>query len=79
MPWLVKDEKDASKNLLFIHVPRCGGTSLSHQFQLEQKARRAFDQSFFLWKWYHKIGMVYFFYRVSCGPGQCWPSRVWCD
>jgi len=37
MPWLVKpnDHSKLDEHLLFIHVPRCGGTSLTQHFDVE--------------------------------------------
>mmetsp|Transcript_44165 Transcript_44165/g.64933 ORF Transcript_44165/g.64933 Transcript_44165/m.64933 type:complete len:409 (+) Transcript_44165:138-1364(+) len=58
MPWLIKGQKNPEENLLFIHVPRCGGTSLSHHFSVEQKAAEECN----LW---HKSGMKYFFRRYK--------------
>jgi hypothetical protein len=34
MPWLIKDADEMEKNLFFVHVPRCGGTSLMHHFDV---------------------------------------------
>mmetsp|Transcript_10651 Transcript_10651/g.20954 ORF Transcript_10651/g.20954 Transcript_10651/m.20954 type:complete len:525 (+) Transcript_10651:822-2396(+) len=56
MPWLVKEEESKEEKLLFIHVPRCGGTSLIKLYNVEAKCRRVSNL-------YHKIGQLYFFYR----------------
>jgi hypothetical protein len=37
MPWLEKEKQDPSENLLFIHVPRCGGTSLMKHYNVREK------------------------------------------
>mmetsp|Transcript_19720 Transcript_19720/g.36525 ORF Transcript_19720/g.36525 Transcript_19720/m.36525 type:complete len:498 (-) Transcript_19720:90-1583(-) len=58
MPWLVKGDEDPERNLLFVHVPRCGGTSLTKQFNVLDKSRQGVNL-------YHKIGMTYFFYRYA--------------
>ncbi|CAK9013740.1 Uncharacterized protein SCF082_LOCUS12065, partial [Durusdinium trenchii] len=42
--------------MFFVHVPRCGGTSLTKLFKLPSKTRKGRG----LW---HKIGLTYFFYR----------------
>lgn len=38
MPWLVKGNPNPAENLLFVHVPRCGGTSLMQFFDVPKKA-----------------------------------------
>eukprot|EP00529_Nitzschia_sp_RCC80_P019918 CAMPEP_0113509236 /NCGR_PEP_ID=MMETSP0014_2-20120614/37455_1 /TAXON_ID=2857 /ORGANISM="Nitzschia sp." /LENGTH=424 /DNA_ID=CAMNT_0000405027 /DNA_START=218 /DNA_END=1492 /DNA_ORIENTATION=+ /assembly_acc=CAM_ASM_000159 len=38
MPWLEKGNKEQEKNLLFVHVPRCGGTSLMKAHDVPHKA-----------------------------------------
>jgi hypothetical protein len=59
MPWLVRDgSASGAKPLLFVHVPRCGGTSLNQQFRVSQQARTGRDL-------YHRIGMRYFSYRYK--------------
>eukprot|EP00516_Mucochytrium_quahogii_P011609 CAMPEP_0203789040 /NCGR_PEP_ID=MMETSP0100_2-20121128/3193_1 /ASSEMBLY_ACC=CAM_ASM_000210 /TAXON_ID=96639 /ORGANISM=" , Strain NY0313808BC1" /LENGTH=369 /DNA_ID=CAMNT_0050691873 /DNA_START=38 /DNA_END=1144 /DNA_ORIENTATION=- len=58
MPWLVKNNDDPKDNLLFVHVPRCGGTSLTKLFKVDEKSRQGRDC-------YHKLGMYYFFYRYK--------------
>ena len=42
MPWLVRPEtvEDPLESLLFIHVPRCGGTSLTKHFDVVRHARK---------------------------------------
>jgi hypothetical protein len=41
MPWLIKDiDGDLSRSLFFVHVPRCGGTSLLHHFGVFEKSRK---------------------------------------
>jgi hypothetical protein len=58
MPWLVREEEvaDPKDALLFVHVPRCGGTSLSKLFQIAKRSKEGRSV-------YHKIGLTYFFYR----------------
>lgn len=58
MPWLVRDDADGDEDLLFVHVPRCGGTSLSKHFKLPLKARQGRGM-------YHRLGLRYFFYRYA--------------
>jgi hypothetical protein len=58
MPWLEKDNADKHDNLLFIHVPRCGGTSLMKSHNVPTKATLHAS-------YYHKIGMTIFFHRYK--------------
>ncbi|GBG29551.1 Hypothetical Protein FCC1311_057722 [Hondaea fermentalgiana] len=56
MPWLVHDEEKPEDDLLFVHVPRCGGTSLTKHYNVARKCRKG------LWPW-RRFGMLYWFYR----------------
>lgn len=47
-----------SKQLLFIHVPRCGGTSLMKSHNVPYKATQHSN-------YYHKLGMKIFFHRYK--------------
>jgi hypothetical protein len=38
MPWLIKGSPALTEDLFFVHVPRCGGTSLMKQFDVPKKA-----------------------------------------
>mmetsp|Transcript_28596 Transcript_28596/g.62564 ORF Transcript_28596/g.62564 Transcript_28596/m.62564 type:complete len:493 (-) Transcript_28596:705-2183(-) len=60
MPWLVtEDEATTSKEaLLFIHVPRCGGTSLTKHFRVLRKAIKSRPCPF-------KFSLAYFGYRYN--------------
>lgn len=59
MPWLEKDNHDdETKNLLFVHVPRCGGTSLMKSHNVPHKATEHSS-------YYHKVGMKVFFHRYK--------------
>ena len=58
MPWLEKDNIHKHDNLLFIHVPRCGGTSLMKSHNVPTKA--TLHSSL-----YHKLGMKIFFHRYK--------------
>ncbi|GBG28036.1 Hypothetical Protein FCC1311_042592 [Hondaea fermentalgiana] len=49
---------DEDRDILFIHVPRCGGTSLTKLFKVPQKAAEYRGL-------YHKVGLKYFFYRYG--------------
>jgi len=71
MPWLVKDlENKTDRQLLLVHVPRCGGTSLVKHFNVEGKARREVN-------FYHKIGLLYFFYRYRLLERGNFPFVTW--
>jgi hypothetical protein len=37
MPWLIQDKPTLEEELFFVHVPRCGGTSLMHHFEVPTK------------------------------------------
>jgi hypothetical protein len=58
MPWLIKGETEIQENLFFVHVPRCGGTSLmkSHNVPIKCRAGRS------LWG---RLGMRIFFHRYK--------------
>ena len=60
MPWLEKGHsgKNAAKNLLFVHVPRCGGTSLMQSHDVPSKS--ASGSSII-----KNIGMKTFFHRYK--------------
>lgn len=52
MPWLIKDK------VLFIHIPRCGGTSITKHHRVGRKAREGMNP-------YHKFGLIYYYYRYA--------------
>lgn len=52
MPWLEKDE------VLFIHVPRCGGTSITKHHKVGQKAQKGKNL-------YYRLGLKYYYYRYK--------------
>lgn len=62
MPWLIrKEECDIENNkkpLLFIHTPRCGGTSLNKLFDIKKKSKKGRGCT-------GKLGLKYFFYRYK--------------
>lgn len=72
MPWLVRDEDDPSKNLLFVHVPRCGGTSLTKHFKVSKKCRS--DARVGCWR---RVGLLYWFYRYRLLEGSNFPLITW--
>ncbi len=49
-----------AEDLLFIHIPRCGGTAITRKYQVEKKAARDFYQNK---DYYHFLGIKYFSYR----------------
>jgi len=60
MPWLEKaNETPSSENLLFVHVPRCGGTSLMKAHKVPEKVVAASPS------WIKKFVMWYFFRRYE--------------
>lgn len=78
MPWLVKDEDKPENNLLFIHIPRAGGTSLTKHFNVAHKARNdAWNNSCLCYDPYHWFGMVYFFYRYWLLESSNFPWKTW--
>uniref|UniRef100_A0A7S1WZV2 Sulfotransferase n=1 Tax=Tetraselmis chuii TaxID=63592 RepID=A0A7S1WZV2_9CHLO len=70
MPWLVKHHENPAERLFFVHVPRCGGTSLTQHFDVPRKSR----QGRCCW-W--NFGMVYFFYRYHLLESANFPWRSW--
>eukprot|EP00873_Tetraselmis_striata_P002820 jgi/Tetstr1/423084/TSEL_013855.t1 len=72
MPWLIKedDAEDDAERLFFVHVPRCGGTSLMQHFDVPRKCR----QGRCCW-W--RFGMIYFFYRYKLLETGNFPWRSW--
>ena len=72
MPWLLKSEDDDSdgNDLLFVHVPRCGGTSLTKHYKVREKSLRGRGL-------YHKIGLTYFFYRYRLLEHANYPFVTW--
>ena len=58
MPWLIKDRPQLKDRLFFVHVPRCGGTSLMHHFDVPQKAMQGKS----CWG---RFGMRIFFHRYK--------------
>ena len=69
MPWLIKDQKEASENLFFVHVPRCGGTSLMHHYDVPKKAMEGRS----LWG---KLGMKIFFRRYKLLESANFPWKT---
>lgn len=43
MPWLVREAElaggEARRGLLYVHIPRCGGTSMSHHYAVARQSR----------------------------------------
>mmetsp|Transcript_21905 Transcript_21905/g.41050 ORF Transcript_21905/g.41050 Transcript_21905/m.41050 type:complete len:424 (+) Transcript_21905:589-1860(+) len=62
MPWLEKDE------VLLIHVPRCGGTSLTKHHKVVAQATKGLDL-------YHKVGLKYYFYRYGLLESANFPLK----
>jgi hypothetical protein len=58
MPWLTKDKPTLEEKLFFVHVPRCGGTSLMHHFDVPVKCLEG--RSF-----WGRMGMKIFFHRYK--------------
>lgn len=58
MPWLIKDKDKQSENLFFVHVPRCGGTSLMKSHDIPNKSMTNCP-------FYKTIGMKIFFHRYK--------------
>jgi hypothetical protein len=69
MPWLTKDADDPSKQLFFVHVPRCGGTSLMQHFDVPQKCLQGRN----VWR---KFGMRTFFHRYRLLESANFPYKT---
>ena len=72
MPWLIKEEtaEKPGEELLFVHVPRCGGTSLTKYFDIGRKCRKGRSI-------YHRIGLTYFFYRYRLLESANYPFMTY--
>jgi hypothetical protein len=69
MPWLVKDKESLSEMLFFVHIPRCGGTSLMHHFDVPNKAMKGRS----CWG---KFGMKVFFNRYKLLESANFPMKT---
>lgn len=70
MPWLVKNKDRPEQELFFVHVPRCGGTSLMHHFDVPRKALR--EKSLI-----GKIFLSVFFNRYKILESANFPVWTW--
>lgn len=70
MPWLIKNQDTLEECLFFVHVPRCGGTSLMHHFDLQRKVTKGRS----LWG---KLGMAVFFSRYKTLESANFPFFTW--
>jgi Sulfotransferase family len=71
MPWLIKDQQlPLSECLFFVHVPRCGGTSLMYHFDLPSKVQTGRS----LWG---RLGMAVFFSRYKTLEKANFPVVTW--
>lgn len=64
-------ENDLSQCLFFVHVPRCGGTSLMKHFDLPLKVRQSQR------RWWNKLGMAVFFSRYETLESRNFPVWTW--
>lgn len=73
MPWLVREEEVENKSdaLLFVHVPRCGGTSLTKHFNLASKS--VADKRCCI----GKFGIIYFAYRYRMLESANFPWKTY--
>jgi len=72
MPWLIRETEgqDPSEALLFIHIPRCGGTSLTKHFNV---IWRAMSTVCLL----RKLTLLYFGYRYRVLEESNFPMATW--
>uniref|UniRef100_A0A7S4BEV2 Sulfotransferase domain-containing protein n=1 Tax=Chrysotila carterae TaxID=13221 RepID=A0A7S4BEV2_CHRCT len=72
MPWLLRpeDATDPLEALLFIHVPRCGGTSLTKHFHVVSKSAQEA-------KCISKLTLHYFGYRYRVLEDSNFPLKTW--
>jgi len=64
MPWLIMDE------VLFFHVPRCGGTSITKHHRVGYKSRKGKNP-------YYKFGLMYYYYRYRLYEHSNFPLFTW--
>lgn len=69
MPWLIKEGANPSQNLFFVHVPRCGGTSLMKSHDVPVKVMKTRS----LWG---RFGMRIFFHRYEAFEHANFPIRT---
>ena len=73
MPWLIQSSPSApipiSSHLFFVHVPRCGGTSLMQHFDVPQKVIDARDP-------FRRLAMKYFFMRYKTLESANFPVKT---
>ena len=76
MPWLIKEELGVHADgkgrngLLYVHVPRCGGTSMSHHYAVDQQS----------WQGKGVLAQAmlrFFFYRYQLYETANFPWRTW--
>jgi hypothetical protein len=66
MPWLIQDKPTLEEELFFVHVPRCGGTSLMHHFEVPTKCL----QGRYHWG---RFGIQVLFHRYKLLEGANFP------
>lgn len=73
MPWLIQSSPSApipiSSHLFFVHVPRCGGTSLMQHFDVPQKVIDARGP-------FRRLAMKYFFMRYKTLESANFPVKT---
>lgn len=65
-----KGQESTMNGMLFVHVPRCGGTSLTKHFEVSSQALK--DRGCFF-----KLGLLYFFYRYRLLETANYPYMTW--
>ena len=74
MPWLIREkdgvEEQGRRGLLYVHIPRCGGTSMSTYYKVPEQSRS--DRTYL-----GSLTMRFFFYRYQLYETANFPWRTW--